>query len=39
MKDLLSTKKLTKKEIELIFKTTDKLKNKKKPLLKNKFFI
>ncbi len=36
MKDLLSTKKLTKKEIELIFKTTDKLKNKKKPLLKNK---
>jgi len=36
MKNLLSTKKLTKKEIELIFKTTDKLKNKKKPLLKNK---
>lgn len=36
MKNLLSTRKLTKKEVELIFKTTDKLKNKKKTLLKNK---
>jgi ornithine carbamoyltransferase len=36
MKNLLSTKNLTRKEVELIFKTTDKLKNKKKPLLKNK---
>jgi ornithine carbamoyltransferase len=36
MKNLLSTKNLTAKEVEQIFKTTDKLKNKKKPLLKNK---
>jgi ornithine carbamoyltransferase len=36
MKNLMSTKNLTRKEIELIFRTTDKLKNKKKPLLKNK---
>ena len=36
MKNLISTKNLTTKEVELIFKTTDKLKNKKTPLLKNK---
>ena len=36
MKNLLSTKNLIAKEVELIFKTTDKLKNKKTPLLKNK---
>jgi ornithine carbamoyltransferase len=35
-RDLLSLKDLTKKDIEMIFKTTDKLKNKKKPFLKNK---
>ncbi|MFH1474204.1 MAG: ornithine carbamoyltransferase [Candidatus Aenigmatarchaeota archaeon] len=36
MKNLLSTKNLTKKEVELIFRTTDKLKKLKKPLLKDK---
>lgn len=36
MKNLLSTKNITVKKIELIFRTTDKLKNVKKPLLKNK---
>jgi ornithine carbamoyltransferase len=36
MKNLLSTKNLTKKEVELIFRTTDKLKNNKKSLLKDK---
>ena len=36
MKDLLSTKNLTKKQVLEIFKWTDKLKHKKKPLLKDK---
>ena len=36
MKNLLSAKDLSKEEILEIFNTTDKLKNKKEPLLKNK---
>jgi len=39
MKNLLSTKNLTKNEVLKIFGTTDELKDKRKPLLKDKVLV